>query len=89
VHWLPLAEFAYNDSVYASIGITPFYAEKGFHPSIEATVQAILANGYIPNVPNARARAEKLVKLWAAIEQRWKEVTATQRKYAIRWTKPS
>jgi hypothetical protein len=38
VYWLPLAEFAYNNSVHASTGITLFYAEKGFHPSIEATV---------------------------------------------------
>jgi hypothetical protein len=29
-----------------------------------------------------------LAELWAAIEQRWKEVTTTQRKYADRHTKP-
>ncbi len=39
-------------------------------------------------MPDAKAQAEKLVELWAAIEQRWKEVTATQRKYADRCTKP-
>ncbi len=66
----------------------PFYAEKGFHPSIEATVQAIPADGSVPDVPDARARADQLVELRAAIEQRWKEVTATQRKYADRRTKP-
>ncbi len=38
VYWLLLAEFAYNNSVHASMGIIPFYAEKGFHPSIEATI---------------------------------------------------
>jgi hypothetical protein len=32
---------------------------------------------------------EKLVELGAAIEQRWKVVTTTQRKYADRRTKPS
>jgi transposase InsO family protein len=35
VYWLPLAKFAYNNSVHASISITPFYAEKEFHPSIK------------------------------------------------------
>ncbi len=88
VHWLPLAEFAYNNSVHASTGVTPFYAEKGFHPSVEATVQAIPADGSVPDVPDARARADQLVELRAAIEQCWKEVTATQRKYADRHTKP-
>jgi hypothetical protein len=38
-------------------------------------------------VPDAKARAEKLVELRAAIEQHWKEVTATQRKYTNRRTK--
>jgi transposase InsO family protein len=88
VHWLPLAEFAYNSSVHASTGVTPYFAENGFHPSIEATVRAILADGSVPDVPNVKARAEKLVELRAAIEQRWKAVTATQWKYANRRTKP-
>jgi hypothetical protein len=88
VHWLPLAEFAYNNSVHASTGVTPFFTEKGFHPSIEATVQANLANRSVPDVPDAKAQAEKLVELRAAIEQHWKEVTATQWKYADRRTKP-
>jgi hypothetical protein len=83
-----LAEFAYNNSVHASTGVTPFFAEKGFYPSIEATVQAILANRSVPNVPDAKARAEKLVELRAAIKQHWKAVTATQLKYANRCTKP-
>eukprot|EP00798_Chlamydomonas_sp_ICE-L_P016447 gene16447-22666_t len=31
--WLPLAEFAYNNSQHRSIGTTPFYANYGFHPT--------------------------------------------------------
>ncbi len=88
VYWLPLAEFAYNNSVHASTGVTPFYAEKGFNPSIEATVQTIPTDGTVPDVPDAKTRAERLVELRTAIEQRWKEVTVTQRKYADRRTKP-
>jgi hypothetical protein len=71
VHWLPLAKFAYNNTVHASTGVTPFFAEKGFHPSIEAIVRAIPADRSVPDVPDAKARAEKLVELRAAIEQRW------------------
>jgi hypothetical protein len=36
----------------------PFSAEKGFHPSIEATVQAILVNGSIPEVLDLKACAD-------------------------------
>ncbi len=51
-------------------------------------MQAIPVDGSVPDVPDAMARAEHLVELRVAIEQRWKEVTATQLKYADRRTKP-
>jgi hypothetical protein len=41
----------------------PFFAETGFHPSTEATIRAILANRSIPDVPEAKAQAEKFVEL--------------------------
>jgi hypothetical protein len=44
VHWLPLAEFTYNHSIHASTSVTLFFAEKGFHPSTKATIQAIPAD---------------------------------------------
>ncbi len=87
VYWLPLAELAYNNSVHASTSVTLFYAEKGFHPSIEATVQAIPANGSVTDLPDVMARTEHLVELRITIEQRWKKVTVTQQKYANRRTK--
>jgi hypothetical protein len=87
VHWLPLAKFAYNNSVHAFTSVTLFFAEMGFHPSKEVTVRAIPADRSVADVPDAKAQAEKLVELRAAIEQRWKEITATQRKYADRHTK--
>ena len=31
---LPLAEFAYNNAPNASTGVSPFFANKGYHPSI-------------------------------------------------------
>ncbi len=87
VHWLPLAVFTYNNNVHALTGIMLFFVKKCFHPSIEATVRAIPANRSIPNVTNAKAKAEKLVELQAAIEQHLKEVTTAQRKYTYRRTK--
>ena len=32
VEWLPIAEFQVNDTVNASTGLTPFFADLGFHP---------------------------------------------------------
>jgi hypothetical protein len=87
VHWLPLAEIAYNNSVHASTSITLFFADKGFHPSVETTIKAIVANRFVLDVPDAKAGAEKLVELWAAIEQHWNEAIATQLKYTDRRTK--
>ena len=31
---LPLAEFAYNNAPNATTGVTPFFANKGYHPNI-------------------------------------------------------
>jgi len=34
VDLLPLAEFAYNNAPSATTGVSPFFANKGYHPSI-------------------------------------------------------
>ncbi|RYO95100.1 hypothetical protein DL764_007750 [Monosporascus ibericus] len=34
VDWLPLAEFANNNHVSETIGVSPFFANYGFHPSM-------------------------------------------------------
>ena len=31
---LPLAEFTYNNTPNATTGVTPFFANKGYHPNI-------------------------------------------------------
>jgi transposase InsO family protein len=35
VNLLPLAEFAYNNTKHASTGVSPFFANYGFHPSFD------------------------------------------------------
>ncbi len=89
VHWLPLAEFACNNSAHGSISVTPFFAKKGSYSSIEAIVLAIPFNGSVSGVPELEAWEEKLVEHWAAIEQRWKKVNTTQWKCANRRTWPN
>lgn len=36
--WLPLAEFAANNAVNESTGMTPFFANHGFHPRMSFTI---------------------------------------------------
>ena len=42
---LPLAEFAYNNSPSTTTGISPFYANKGYHPNISIYPERELASG--------------------------------------------
>jgi hypothetical protein len=88
VRWLPQAEFAYNNSVHASMGLTPFYAEKTHHPGLSECIQEVPIDGSVPNVSDARARAQKVIEIRAVLEKRWKEATATQQKYADKRMKP-
>jgi len=34
-HFLPLTEFAYNNTPSATTGVSPFYASKGYHPHLQ------------------------------------------------------
>src|ERR1700761_4918414 len=43
---LPLAEFAYNNAPNASTGLSPFYANKGYHPSISVHPERDVASSY-------------------------------------------
>jgi hypothetical protein len=43
---LPLAEFAYNNAPNASTGVTPFFANKGYHPSIVVHPERDVADTY-------------------------------------------
>jgi transposase InsO family protein len=36
---LPLAEFSYNSTHHATIGMSPFFAERGYHPQLSVTLQ--------------------------------------------------
>ena len=42
---LPLAEFAYNNAPSTTTGISPFYANKGYHPNISIHLERELASG--------------------------------------------
>ena len=49
-----MAEFAYNNAPNSSTGITPFFANKGYHPNIsvrpEIDLQSDLARDFVVNL---------------------------------------
>ncbi|SJL07239.1 uncharacterized protein ARMOST_10582 [Armillaria ostoyae] len=51
---LPIAEFAYNNTPNASTGISPFFANKGYHPNItvhpERDITSAQAHDFVVNL---------------------------------------
>jgi len=41
---LPLAEFAYNNAPSATTGVSPFFANKGYHPNITVNPERDIAS---------------------------------------------
>ena len=69
---LPLAEFAYNNAPSATTGISPFFANKGYHPNISVHPERDLTS--------ARAR-EFAVDLDALHSELRKQIAAAQARY--------
>ena len=46
---LPLAEFSYNNTLSATTGITPFFANKGYHPNLTVHPKHDLASAHAHN----------------------------------------
>lgn len=69
--WLPFAEFAYNNSDHTSTGISPFEANYGFNPAIEATEvqpsagvpEAASASNYLTSLRKAQDSASESLKI--------------------------
>ena len=69
---LPLAEFAYNNAPNASTGITPFFANKGYHPNM-----TIYPDRDIASI-KARELAVDLAELHTALKE---EIAIAQKRY--------
>jgi len=73
VEWLPLSEFAYNNSPHSGTGITPFFTNKGFHPKLEVSMN-------ITNSKDAQAMSADLTKLHQYLKE---ELQKTVTRYEI------
>src|SRR5882724_5355355 len=41
---LPLAEFVYNNTSHSATMVTPFFANKGFHPKLEVSLKPVVSD---------------------------------------------
>ena len=64
---LPLAEFAYNNAPNASTGVSPFFANKGYHPALdihpERDVASLRAREYATNLQELHIYLADSIKL--------------------------
>jgi hypothetical protein len=82
------AELTYNNSIHASIGVTPLMAAKGQHAQMEmAAPRPSSKLGGVDN-PAAQHWMEKLLAIRRVMTDRWKEAAATQRTYANKRMQP-
>src|SRR5882724_8389617 len=42
--FLPLAEFAYNNTSHSATMITPFFANKGLHPKLKVSLRSVVSD---------------------------------------------
>ena len=80
---LPLAEFAYNNAPNATTGLSPFFANKGYHPGLTVHPERDLTSA------RAREFAIDLEELHAALRQRISEAQARYQVQADRHRLPA
>src|ERR1700677_2380909 len=63
---LPLAEFAYNNADNESTGVSPFFANKGYHPALSANpdlpVPSAEAQQYVAELDNLHTKLKRNIR---------------------------
>jgi hypothetical protein len=77
--WISVAEFAYNDSVHATTGVTPFRANHGTNPRSANWPTMALGEG---ESPLAESMAGKVLSLQSECKRKIIAANAYQREYA-------
>jgi hypothetical protein len=64
--FLPIAEFAYNNSPHETTGLTPFFVNKGYHPNIDhdtnAPYTSIAARRYAGDLATLHEEVKEQIK---------------------------
>ena len=76
---LPLAQFAYNNTLHSSTQTTPFFANQGWHPRFEINSPTHPVN------PAAEARAQELSELHKDLAALLKQAQKQQKNHADRF----
>jgi len=80
VELLPLAQFAYNNSVHLSTRMTPFFANYGYHPEMQ--FKRPLSDTRLPSEQAATSYAEQLQETHEKLKLNILEAQKHQTKYA-------
>lgn len=84
--WLPMAEFAANNAVSATLRVSPNYALMGYNPSLQSSkIRDEFQEG---EVPEAKERVQRMRSKREALEKLWSEAQASQAKHYNRVHKP-
>jgi hypothetical protein len=81
VNWnqlLPMAEFAYNNTVQVSTGMSPFHANYGYHPRLDFQQTSEVV------VPSAEERVRQLQTIHANLQQELSHAQAKYKEFADR-----
>jgi hypothetical protein len=79
--WISIAEFAYNDSVHATTGVTPFRANHGMNPRSANWPTMALGEG---ESPLAEGMAAKVINLQSECKRKIIAANAYQKEYSDR-----
>jgi hypothetical protein len=75
---LQTAQFAYNNAVSATTGISPNYALLGWNPDFHIRAKG---SAQLREVPEATARVDKLAQIRTKLEEHWRNTVDSQTKH--------
>ena len=75
MHLLPLAEFTYNNTQHSATGVTPFVANKGFHPKLEVSLELV-------PLESAREMASDLKELHQHLQEQLQQTIKQYEQYS-------